>query len=31
MRLYVERLRDVILTVAREQRTAELAPTGLAG
>lgn len=31
MQLYVERLRDVILTVAREQRATELAAHGLAG
>ncbi|MEU8977834.1 MULTISPECIES: condensation domain-containing protein [unclassified Streptomyces] len=31
MRLYVERLRDVILTVAGEQRARELAPHELAG
>jgi len=31
MRLYVERLRDVILTVAGEQRASELAPHDLAG
>jgi hypothetical protein len=31
MRLYVERLRDVIVTVAREQRAGELAPHDLVG